>query len=377
MTETFFQLTNQPSQVTELQVHDLERFVMKTYDVEQDCNDVNEFRKEIFHRQKTKKMQRLPPASALLLQHILKAALQSGHMRSRSQESTPILPGFSDFGWVRGIDGKWLPKWLGSLPDHEPYEFVNIFCGLPQGTKLGPLSFLIDFNRILTTIRERFKFADDLTVLSLRLSPLTTEQPDLIKIYHDLKAELGKVKLTVSETKSSYMTFSFLKGNNHSSHNSILPTKKTVKILGILFDDDLRWNSHVDYLTKKCASLLQSFSNLKRFGTPTEVLKFVYRSYVRPSLEYACPAWHPGLTKYQTDRLETIQKRAVKIILGQNYSTYEDALKQLNLDSLDSRRHGLTHKFGLNCLNSPTHCRLLPNFVSPPQLKDQLLDSDK
>ena len=162
------------------------------------------------------------------------------------------------------------------------------------------------------------------------------------------------------------MTFSFLKGNNHSSHNSILPTKKTVKILGILLDDDLRWNSHVDYLTKKGASLLHSFSHLKIFGTQTEVLKSVYCSYVRPSLEYACPAWHPGLTKDQTDRLETIQKKAVKIILGQNYSTYEDALKQLNLDSLDSRRHGLTYRFGLNCLNSPTHCRLLPNFVSPP-----------
>ena len=49
-----------------------------------------------------------------------------------------------------------------------------------------------------------------------------------------------------------------------------------------------------------------------------------------------------------------------------NYSTYEDALKQLNLDSLDSRRHGLTYRFGLNSLNSPTHCPLLPNPKSPP-----------
>ena len=130
LTETFFQLKNQPSQVTELQVHDLERFVKKTYDVEQDCEDVNEFRKEIFHRQKTKKMQRLPPASASLLQHILKAALQSDHMRSCSQESTPILPSFSDFGWVRGIDGKWLPKWLGSLPPASKvcHETVRFGC---------------------------------------------------------------------------------------------------------------------------------------------------------------------------------------------------------------------------------------------------------
>ena len=53
------------------------------------------------------------------------------------------------------------------LPDHEPSEFVNVFCGSPQGTKLGPLSLLIVFNRVLITIRERFKFTDDLTVLSL------------------------------------------------------------------------------------------------------------------------------------------------------------------------------------------------------------------
>jgi hypothetical protein len=98
----------------------------------------------------------------------------------------------------------------------------------------------------------------------------------------------------------------------------------------------------------------------------TEVLKFVYFSYARPSLKYACLAWHPGLTKDQLDRLEMIQKRAVKIILGHNYSTYDDAMKQLNLNSLDSRRHELTYRFALDCLNSPTHRGLLPDLESPP-----------
>ena len=80
-------------------------------------------------------------------------------------------------------------------------------------------------------------------------------------------------------------------------------------------EEDLRWNSNVDYLTKKGTSLLQSFSNLKRFGMPTEVLKSVYYSYSRPSLEYVCSPWHPGLTKDQSDRLEIIQKRVVKLYL--------------------------------------------------------------
>ena len=103
------------------------------------------------------------------------------------------------------------------LPYHEPSGFLDICCGLRQGTKLGPLSFLIVFNRILATVPELFKFADDLTVLSLQLIPPTTEQSDVTRIFNDLKAELGKVKLTVSETKTSYMTFSFLKDDSHSS----------------------------------------------------------------------------------------------------------------------------------------------------------------
>ena len=179
------------------------------------------------------------------------------------------------------------------------------FCSSPQGTKLGPLPFLIIFNRILAKVREYFKFADDLTVLSMQLSPPTTEESDLTRIFTDLRAELGRVKLTISKTKSSYMTFSFIKIDNHSSI-SLLLIKKTIKILGVLLDVDLRWSSRVDYLTKKGTSVLTSFTNLKRFGMPTKVLKSVYCSYVRSSLEYACQAWHPGLPKDQSDKLEMI-----------------------------------------------------------------------
>jgi hypothetical protein len=66
---------------------------------------------------------------------------------------------------------------------------------------------------------------------------------------------------------------------SHSSHISLLPTKKTVKIVGIILDEDLKWNSHVDYLTKKGASLLLSFSHLNRFDIPTHT-PFVYPNYV-------------------------------------------------------------------------------------------------
>jgi len=78
-------------------------------------------------------------------------------------------------------------------------DFWIFFCGSPQETKLGSLSFLFVFNRILETSTERFK-----------VPAWTTEQFDLTRILNDLKAESRQLKLTARKTKSSYMTSLFL-----------------------------------------------------------------------------------------------------------------------------------------------------------------------
>ena len=60
----------------------------------------------------------------------------------------------------------------------------------------------------------------------------------------------------------------------------------------------------------------------------------VYRSYIRPICEYGCPVWHGGLTVKQSSSLESVQKRALRIILGNQFSSYDDALNICNLTSL-------------------------------------------
>ncbi|CAH1238844.1 OTOGL [Branchiostoma lanceolatum] len=78
----------------------------------------------------------------------------------------------------------------------------------------------------------------------------------------------------------------------------------------------------------------------------------IYTCYVRPICEYAVPVWNPGLTKNQSSRLETIQRRACRIILGKKYTHYSEALTQLGLPTLESRREQLCKKFGLKLLKS-------------------------
>ena len=80
-------------------------------------------------------------------------------------------------------------------------------------------------------------------------------------------------------------------------------------------------------------------------------------------MEYAASVWHPGLKEQQHARLESIQKRCFKIILGNNYINYETALTTLNTTTLFNRRENLLLKFGRNILRSEKHRHLLPPFL--------------
>ena len=102
---------------------------------------------------------------------------------------------------------------------------------------------------------------------------------------------------------------------------------------------------------------------LKKFNPPKADLITIYKCYERSLLEYAVPVWNAGLTvNYkQVECLERVQKRALRIILGSSYSTYEDALKDTNLTSLQERRKIICTKFAVDLSKSKSFKDWLPN----------------
>ena len=66
---------------------------------------------------------------------------------------------------------------------------------------------------------------------------------------------------------------------------------------------------------------------LKKFNLAVEDLLAIYKGYVRSGLEYAVPLWNAGLTIRQSNKFEQVQKRALRIIPGQLYSDYDQALQ--------------------------------------------------
>ena len=98
----------------------------------------------------------------------------------------------------------------------------------------------------------------------------------------------------------------------------------------------------------------------KATGGTTEQLLKVFHSRIRSTLEFASPVFHSGATKEQSQKIETVQKKALVLILGRNYNNYESALTHLKQERLDTRRANLCIRFALKCTKSSKHCDMFP-----------------
>ena len=128
------------------------------------------------------------------------------------------------------------------------------------------------------------------------------------------------------------------KNPNHTYNmgNSPLIIESTEKDVGVTFDCSLQFRTHIKQMIAKANSrvgiIKRSFSRLNQ-----QSFKMLYKSLVRPILEYCSSIWYPI---FRTDELEIekVQRRATKLIPGFQNLTYEERLKKLNLTTLAYRR---------------------------------------
>ena len=127
--------------------------------------------------------------------------------------------------------------------------------------------------------------------------------------------------------------------------NCLLETVSEVKLLGITIQNNLKWDAHIKDIEKRASAKLHMLRSLVKYGLPKEDLITVFVGYIRPLLEYASPVWSGGLTQYQNERLERVQKRALRIIFRRDYDNYTISLAQSQLQRLDERRQYLCTTF--------------------------------
>ena len=120
-------------------------------------------------------------------------------------------------------------------------------------------------------------------------------------------------KVNTDKTREMVITFSI---KNHPTLATVFVNSNAIERarLGGMLSTDLSWGPHVDYLYGKCAPRLYLLTLLKRAGVaPSDTLR-IYTSMIRSALEYGCAIWHTSLTEGQYDKLEYIQKRALRTI---------------------------------------------------------------
>lgn len=259
-------------------------------------------------------------------------------------------------------------RWLHSfLMDRQQRVMINgAFSdwaspngSMPQGTWLGPYVFLTLIND-LTSMMELHKFVDDCTLSEIvSKHDISTMQYEI----DDLNSWSQSNHMNINTKKTKEMLLGSI-GKNPPPAVQLagLPIDHvhSYKLLGLHITDTLKWNEHVSSICTKAATRLHFLKVLKRAAMSTDDLTYYYQSVVRPVTEYACAVWNSSLTKGQTKQLESIQRRAVKIIFGNDASEVSHALD--TLPSLAERRHELTKQFFTSIL-APTSClhHLLPD----------------
>ena len=188
------------------------------------------------------------------------------------------------------------------------------------------------------------KFVDDVTLsedLSQNGEP-SVIQSDLTSV--DVWASNNLMKLNAKKCKEMQICFFRNKPDllNLRVGDQVLECVSSHKVLGLIIQNDLRWNEHIAIIVTKASKRLHILRALRRGGIPPHDLITIYYALIRSMLEYCCTVWHCGLPLYLSEQVEKIKKRALRIILpGRSYG---EAQEMLQCPRLDIRRGKLCEK---------------------------------
>ena len=214
-----------------------------------------------------------------------------------------------------------------------------VLSGVPQGTVLGPLLFVVYINDMLDTVSsDALLFADDTKIYRQVCS-----KEDALELQNDIKRLEEWTKrwlLRFNADKCHVLSIGKLENILHTQRYQIggkeLEHVFEEKDLGVLVDSDLNFEEHMASKIKKANQIV---GLIRRSFTYLDAKSFVklYTALVRPHLEYAQCVWSPRLKKHQ-NMLERVQERATKLVDHMNGIDYSERLKILNLPTLSFRR---------------------------------------
>ena len=221
-------------------------------------------------------------------------------------------------------------------------EWADVISGVPQGSCLGPVLFIVYINDLPDMIHSLCQlYADDTKVYnktdndSMR-EQLQTDLDNLCLWAEEWQLKFNAEKCHVLHLGHKNQNFQYYMKKQNSNSRVELSASEYEKDLGVYVDHDLNFSKHIQTQVNKANRLLglirRSFTYLDK-----ETMKLLFTSIVRPHLEFGNVAWSPVLKKH-VQLIEQVQHRATKIIPGLKGLDYEERLRILDLPSLAHRR---------------------------------------
>ena len=279
---------------------------------------------------------------------------------------------------IRGVAYNLLHSYISNR-----YQYVDfngsisstrvVDTGVPQGSILRPLLFLIYINDLprVSPLFNMVMYADD-TTLYCNLSNNTNEN-DLNSELHKISEWLASNKLALNAQKTKFMVFHSMQRKVKypvlTINNTIIERVKQFNFLGVILHYTLKWQKHIDYISKKVSKAIGVMYRLKHIY-PEAVLLFIYQSIINAHFTYGLLVWG---SKINTNHpLHLLQKRALRIVKNTDYVTHSEPIcKDLRLLKMPDMFRFALWKFYFKLMNN----KLPPYFENMKPVLPRICDN--